>query len=745
MRTTKQKRAGALARFLGLAGVALLLLSQAGPAGAADEPTAAAGGKRLVPVAGLPHPALVWAQTPREVRVAFDRPLRPEDLAGLGGRASIAYGRHVAAGDQLRAPRFTLAVRGAQVTPDLRTLILYTDPHPEAVGYALTLRGPGRPAKGDGERGGLPQAPETDLGYDLCGVEAAWRARAEGGGGSAWLPHLDLSVARKLTAPSADHREFGRLCRGPGALTLRTVLDLKDMLRPAVSPGSRLDHAPPPERVTVTFRSPAGFTVKAGGGPRAATRGRDGAFTAALTVAGAARVPVEVVLPTGGGAPELTVAWHTAEDVRPRALPLRRLLLPWAAAERAAAAADVPELKGGNWARGRKAFFSDEAGCARCHTVRGEGGAVGPDLSNLPHRDYHSVLRDIADPSYAFNTDYVTQVITLRDGRVLTGAVRPEGDRLLVGDGQGAVTAVRRAEVKSIIPSPVSLMPGELPKVLGPEGMRDLLTFLLTHPPRMPDYGRARPPAPRSRKEVAAALAGAPPAADPPRPLTVVLVAGPKGHGPGAHDYPAWQKAWARLLRMAEATEVGTADGWPSAGQLRTADVLVFYQRGRWTPARARDLDAFLARGGGAVFVHDAVDGGADAPGLARRIGLAWQGGMSRSRHGPVELEFDGARHPIARNLGSLRLHDESYWRLVGDPRRVTRLAAGKEEGRDQPLFWTVEAAKGRVVVSIPGHFAWTFDDPLFRLLLLRGIAWAARAPVDRFNDLVTPGARVRD
>ena len=49
------------------------------------------------------------------------------------------------------------------------------------------------------------------------------------------------------------------------------------------------------------------------------------------------------------------------------------------------------------------------------------------------------------------------------------------------------------------------------------------------------------------------------------------------------------------------------------------------------------------------------------------------------------------------------------------------------------------------VVVSIPGHFAWTFDDPLFRVLLLRGIAWAAREPVDRFNDLVTPGARVRD
>ena len=76
---------------------------------------------------------------------------------------------------------------------------------------------------------------------------------------------------------------------------------------------------------------------------------------------------------------------------------------------------------------------------------------------------------------------------------------------------------------------------------------------------------------------------------------------------------------------------------------------------------------------------------------------------------------------------------------------RVTLLAIGKEDGQDQPLVWTLEPNQGRVVVSIPGHFAWTFDDPLFRVLLLRGIAWAAKEPVDRFNDLVTPGARLKD
>ncbi|HYT90722.1 MAG TPA: ThuA domain-containing protein, partial [Gemmataceae bacterium] len=177
----------------------------------------------------------------------------------------------------------------------------------------------------------------------------------------------------------------------------------------------------------------------------------------------------------------------------------------------------------------------------------------------------------------------------------------------------------------------------------------------------------------------------------------------------------------------------------------RTADVLVFYQHGSWDAKRARDLDAFLARGGGAVYIHYAVDGRPDSAAFAQRIGLAWGPG-ARFRHGPLDVQFTrGSAHPIARNFDKVHFHDESYWRLVGDVKRVEVLASGVEEGQPQPLFWVREEGKGRVFVSIPGHFAWTFDDPLFRLLLLRGIAWTAREPVDRFNDLAIPGARVKD
>jgi type 1 glutamine amidotransferase len=67
------------------------------------------------------------------------------------------------------------------------------------------------------------------------------------------------------------------------------------------------------------------------------------------------------------------------------------------------------------------------------------------------------------------------------------------------------------------------------------------------------------------------------------------------------------------------------------------------------------------------------------------------------------------------------------------------------EDGQRQPQFWTLEPSKGRVFVSILGHYSWTFDDPLFRLLLLRGIAWTAREPVDRFNELATLGVELSE
>jgi putative heme-binding domain-containing protein len=714
----------------------------------------------------LPQPVAVWAASPTEVTIAFDKPLNLEHLRGLADEAEITYGEHVRAGDefeslrpgyelvarQVAAPRYDLRVHSAQVTPDGRTVMLATDPQTAPYWHAIRLPGLGRPSREESERGGtLPQYPRIDLDYTLGGVSAAWDGELEGFW-TGWLPHLDLDVARAFTRGSALHDELWKQLEQPGRLRLQTQLDLANMLRAKTQPGSQLDYTLPPERVTLSFRSSSPFTLIGPGDETVATA-HDQGYVATFEYEVQDEkhlVPIELSLKLEGGPPQFTVAWHTAEDRTDRPLATHRMLLPWvrpvdreseSLAERV-----VPELDGGSWARGRAVFFSEAAACAKCHTVHGQGGIIGPDLSNLVHRDYASVLRDIADPSYAVNPDYIAHVVVLKDGRVLTGTLRSEGDRLWISDHEANVIEISRDDIEELAPSTKSIMPEGLPRLLGPDRLRDLMTFLLTKPPHLPTEGAGEPPPPRPRDELAAVLAGAPNPPEPTRPIRVVLVAGEKDHGPGEHDYPAWQTAWAELLSAGRDVEVGTAWEWPSTDDFATADVLVFYQKGTWTPERARDIDAYLARGGGLVYIHYAVDGGADAPGFAQRIGLAWQGGRSKFRHGPLELGFDtGDAHPIARNFSTVKFVDESYWQLVGDADRIRLMATAIEDGRPQPLFWTIEPAKGRVFVSIPGHYSWTFDDPLFRVLLLRGIAWAAKEPVDRFNELVTPGARIAD
>jgi putative heme-binding domain-containing protein len=710
---------------------------------------------------GLAQPVAAWPAGPRELRVAFDRPLDPQHLRDLARRTVLEYGPYVRAGDrfeslrpgyavvqqQLAAPRERLAVLAAGLTPDRRTLVLTTAPHPQAAHYALTLPGLGRPDKpGKGE---LPQVPEVDLDYDLTGVEARWRPDGGKAGEPLWLPHLDLAVARAFTAGSAGHDALWAALRRPGRLELRGKLDLWQMLRPAVQPGSRLDHDWPAERVTLTFRASAPFTLRAAGGKAltsAAVEGRQQARVLVVPKEGEP-TPFELLVTKAEGELALEVAFHTNEDARPRALPLRRLLLPWATlkAEAAPVARTAPELEGGNWLRGRRVFFSDQAACGKCHAVGGQGGRIGPDLSNLIHRDYASVLKDIREPSAALNPDHLAYLVTLKSGKVLTGVPRDAGGgKVVIGDASGNEVTVARASIESMTPSPVSLMPEGLDRQLGPEKMRDLLTFLLTEPLRPAPLERPGAPPPRSRAEVEAVLKRVVPPAKPGRRLRVVLASGPKDHGPGEHDYPLWQRRWYNLLSLADDVRVELANGWPTPAQLLGADVLVFYSNNPgWSAARAKELDALLARGGGLVYLHYAVDGHRDVEALAERIGLAWRGGRSRFRHGPLELTFPDAKHPITRGFGKVKFVDESYWELVGDPKRVDVLATGVEDGKARPLLWARQQGKGRVFVSILGHYTWTFDDPLFRVLVLRGLCWAAGEPADRLTELATVGARV--
>jgi putative heme-binding domain-containing protein len=426
---------------------------------------------------------------------------------------------------------------------------------------------------------------------------------------------------------------------------------------------------------------------------------------------------------------------------------------------------EVPELVGGNWLHGLKIFSGEQVGCYKCHQIRGFGGKVGPDLSNLVSRDYASVLRDITAPNATINPDHLAYNVVMANGDSFLGILQSDSvNQIVLAVASGESMRIPKAQIATIAPSAISLMPEGLTQALDAQQLKDLMTFLLVSPLEPAAFEAPDPPPAKTRAEVEVLNKRQPPPSASPfadkgegsrdadegtngdslKPLKIVLVAGPKDHGPGEHDYPLWQKRWEKLLRLADGVEVSTAFGWPKAEQFEKANVIVFYSDNPgWSADRATQLDSFLNRGGGLVYLHYAVDGHTNVNELAARIGLAWRGGASKFRHGELDLQIHA--HPLAAGIRKLMLQDESYWQLVGDPGSIRVVASGDEDGKLQPLIWTREQGRGRVFVSIPGHYTWTFDDPVFRVLLLRGICWSANQPMDRLADLATIGARLAE
>lgn len=113
---------------------------------------------------------------------------------------------------------------------------------------------------------------------------------------------------------------------------------------------------------------------------------------------------------------------------------------------------------------------------------------------------------------------------------------------------------------------------------------------------------------------------------------------------------------------------------------------------------------------------------------LAETIGLASQSKRSKYLHTPLDLKFVPTHNAVTKNFPKqIHFLDEPYWPLIGDTNKVVVLATVKMEGADWPEVWTFEKGKGRVFGCVIGHYTWTQEDPLYRILILRGLGWAAR------------------
>lgn len=213
-------------------------------------------------------------------------------------------------------------------------------------------------------------------------------------------------------------------------------------------------------------------------------------------------------------------------------------------------------------------------------------------------------------------------------------------------------------------------------------------------------------------------------------PLRIFIRAGEKTHGPGAHDHPQFLTDWKKLLAERGA-KVDGALGFPTEAQIQASDVIVFYaaNAGNIDPRQREQLAAFRKRGGGLVFIHDAVCGN-DAPWFKGVTGGAWEHGFSKWFEGAIDLKFADSKHPVTSEAGDFALDDEIYWNLHMAPDSEILATTSSEKAPGSPQVWSMEVDGSRSFTSIPGHWHSTFSLPHYRALLLRGIAWAGKREV---------------
>ena len=127
------------------------------------------------------------------------------------------------------------------------------------------------------------------------------------------------------------------------------------------------------------------------------------------------------------------------------------------------------------------AVFWGKGDCGRCHMVRGRGGILGPDLSNIGGERRPAALRDALTRSgRRLPRGYRPAKIRMRDGRAIEGLVKNEDSFSLqvLGARDLRLHLLDRSEAAEVIYSDHSLMPSDYAQRLTAAEIDDLLAFL---------------------------------------------------------------------------------------------------------------------------------------------------------------------------------------------------------------------------------------------------------------------------
>jgi cytochrome c oxidase cbb3-type subunit 3 len=138
----------------------------------------------------------------------------------------------------------------------------------------------------------------------------------------------------------------------------------------------------------------------------------------------------------------------------------------------------------GDATRGKEIFFG-KGECSTCHTISGDGGFLGPDLSAYGSAMSAKAIREEIVRTERIEADgYRSAVLTTRDGDRLEGVIRNEDNfsvQLQTKDGR--FHFLQRSDLRTVEPLGQSLMPTNYSQRLSPDELNDLVSYLMNGSP----------------------------------------------------------------------------------------------------------------------------------------------------------------------------------------------------------------------------------------------------------------------
>ncbi|MEX2261932.1 MAG: c-type cytochrome [Bryobacteraceae bacterium] len=133
----------------------------------------------------------------------------------------------------------------------------------------------------------------------------------------------------------------------------------------------------------------------------------------------------------------------------------------------------------GDLPAGKQIFFG-KGGCSNCHMIRGQGGFLGPDLTDIGARRSVKQLREgLLDPNARIAEGFRGVSVKARDGREIRGVARNFNNySVQVLDAGGRLHLLSKEDIQHLDFSGKSPMPDDYSKRLLPEEVQNVLAFV---------------------------------------------------------------------------------------------------------------------------------------------------------------------------------------------------------------------------------------------------------------------------